>query len=806
MHAIPARHHASRLGVLASLCGFILGAPTEAGAVTATLSGPSQFTVSDCGSLGLILRFTSDTVPLAVRTNNPTPSSGTAAVGWGIEWAQPRVSDASINEYSSAGTIKSSDGNSKNNCPDLGSYTVPLTLSFAGTPAVTPPGTPAVTQPATPPTTAALSITLTRTAAAATPTLDVASAVTLPVQIWPLETLWKSTPLPVAPIAVRESSTEAPIPAISAAGGELKNAAGESEGIALVQDKTPVRLEAGQGGQVALTLSVPPAPGTYTLRIVLRAKTLQDKPVDVTLKVRIYWFFLLLTVALGVGLGWWVNVRLAARAAIDAARIAALSAAGAIAARAGAQKDPAVQQRLLGVAHALEEKLRLDATPEAVQADVTAATHAADTIETQATASATSFAQSLSQTRAVFQPDGHPPEDVIAALLASVIQTLDSIERMGDAGDVEQASRRLADFGRTLTQDTLPALRPWLEAVRDALDDIGVWANPAQEPEQTRLSLIHAMLAAYAAATAADAVKLCDTLARNLRVWAVAVAPRAIATVFHAAAGALRVGGKAAEAAELDAIADDAAHVDGGVGDPLAKIRALTVIRGQAEDLLRGMIRNNPALDNDLLAGDFLAVARRVAPPPAPPPGAAAMMVPIAPLQRQQTPVAAPGPLTVPPRLVLPAQLRVGITAYISIDWAGAAPPAGPMTWAGDPPNAVNFTDQSVNGASVTAGQAGFVTITASRAGEPAISAGTYAGDPAGNTDYRRIARDAGRVAIFTALITAVITTFAGYIVFSGTWFGTTSDVFSAFAWGFFGQFGLDRIRTLTQPITSKAL
>jgi hypothetical protein len=803
MPAIPAEHHLSRLGVLSLLCGIILAAPTDAGAVTAALSGPSQFTVSDCNSLGLTLRFTSDAVPLAVRTNNPTPSSGAAAVGWGIEWTQPRVSDTSINEYSSAGTIKSSDGSSKNNCPEVGSYKVPLTLSFAGATAVTSPGTPAVTQPANPPTTTALSITLTRTA---TPTLDIASAVTLPVQIWPLETLWKSTPLPVAPIAVRESSTEAPIPAISAAGGELKNAAGESEGIALVPDKTPVRLEAGQGGQVALTLSVPPAPGTYTSRIVLRAKTLPDKPVDVTLKVRIYWFLLLLTVALGVGLGWWVNVRLAARAAIDAARIAALSAAGAIAARAGAQKDPAVQQRLLGIAHALEEKLRLDATPEAVQADVTAATHAADAIETQATTSATSFAQSLSQIRAVFQPDGHPPEDVVAALLASLIQTLGSIERMGDAGDVEQASRRLTDFGRTLTQDALPALRPWLEAVREALDNIGVWADQAQEPEQTRQSLINAMLAAFGAATAADAVKLSDALARSLRVWAMAVAPRAIATVFQAAAGILRVGGKAAEAAELDAIADDAAHADGGVGDPLAKMRALTVIRGQAEDLLRGMIGNNPALDNDLIAGDFLAAAKRAAPPPKAPPGEAAMMVPIAPLQRQQTPVAVPGPLIMPPRLVLPAQLRVGSTADISIDWAGAAPPAGPMTWVGNPPNAVSFTNQSVNGASVTAGQAGFVTITASRAGAGAISAGTYAGDPAGTTDYRRIARDAGRVAIFTALITAVITTFTGYIVFSSTWFGTTSDVFSAFAWGFFGQFGLDRIRTLTQPITSKAL
>jgi hypothetical protein len=38
--------------------------------------------------------------------------------------------------------------------------------------------------------------------------------------------------------------------------------------------------------------------------------------------VRDYFGWLLLLIALGVGLGWFVNVRLAASAAIDAARLA----------------------------------------------------------------------------------------------------------------------------------------------------------------------------------------------------------------------------------------------------------------------------------------------------------------------------------------------------------------------------------------------------------------------------------------------------------------------------------------------------
>jgi len=42
--------------------------------------------------------------------------------------------------------------------------------------------------------------------------------------------------------------------------------------------------------------------------------------------------------------------------------------------------------------------------------------------------------------------------------------------------------------------------------------------------------------------------------------------------------------------------------------------------------------------------------------------------------------------------------------------------------------------------------------------------------------------------------------------VFEKTWFGTPADFFAAFAWGFFGQFGLDRVRDVVRPITSRTL
>jgi hypothetical protein len=61
-------------------------------------------------------------------------------------------------------------------------------------------------------------------------------------------------------------------------------------------------------------------------------------------------------------------------------------------------------------------------------------------------------------------------------------------------------------------------------------------------------------------------------------------------------------------------------------------------------------------------------------------------------------------------------------------------------------------------------------------------------------------------VGFWTSVVTAAVTVAAGFVLFTGNWVGTWSDWFGAFAWGFFGQFGLERVRTLAQPITSRTL
>ena len=89
-------------------------------------------------------------------------------------------------------------------------------------------------------------------------------------------------------------------------------------------------------------------------------------------------------------------------------------------------------------------------------------------------------------------------------------------------------------------------------------------------------------------------------------------------------------------------------------------------------------------------------------------------------------------------------------------------------------------------------------------AGQSPVSVRTYIGEPVDSPDYRQTAAETQRVNNATAAVAAVVTVFFGYEIFIAGWFGTFADFFSAFLWGFFGQFGLERMRDLAKPMTSK--
>jgi hypothetical protein len=554
------------------------------------------------------------------------------------------------------------------------------------------------------------------------------------------------------------------------------------------------------------TLSQMPDPGTYSTKLTLHAPGLkQNQSIDVTLKVRVCWFFLLLAVAAGVALGWIVNVRLAQRAALDAALLEGLRAAAAIARRAAAQKDPAVQQRLLAVAAAFEGRIRDATTPQAVQTEVTTAQGQATTIETRAAETATAFGQALTRERALLSPNNQSPDDAIEAVLAPLREALNCIDRTGASGDIEEAQRRLQGLERTLPNDVGVRLRHWLAALNSALDEFAPWARPEQEPEKTCAALAADLQASYSVRDPGQFVQQSDAIARRLRTWVTLMAPPSMAQALRTAAGVLRHGNRTDLADALVVKAGDMMRLGGDSQDPLARLKALGEMRHDAEAVLRRAAPGNNAVDGRLAEGDFPAAAALIAPPPP-----AAMVLPAAqpllpPLSRPATVLPAAPPPAIPARLILPPQLTVGLAAEAVLRWAGLAPVGAPQ-WSCVPADAAKIVGASETSAQITPSRAGFLTAAATFPGGDAITSTAYAGEVTGTRDYAQIAAAAARVNCYIATATALLTIFAGYEIFSGTWFGSFADFFAAFLWGFFGQFGLDRIRDLAKPITSRAL
>ena len=761
--------------ILLLLVTLLASAPV--GAAVPTVSGTSTFVVADCTNAKITVRFISDAAPLALRTKDiRSKDHNNEPVAWSIAWDKPTSSDEAIHEYQATGSLQGG-------CPTAGGYNVPLTISLTGAAS------------------SEITITLVR---AVDPVLDVPSSITLAFDTLPLGIKWAN---PELSVPLRETSHVTALKQLSASGSPLKTASGELTSIMLKPDFAPLDIAPGAGADLKLSLSQVPDPGTYSARLLLHSPALkQNQSIDVSLKVRVFWFFLLVAVGIGVALGWFVNVRLADRAVLDTAMLDGLRAAAAIARRATAQRDPAVQQRLITLAAGLDSTVRASTAPQQVQTAVTDAQAQVTQIETNANAAAAAFAQNLARVRNVMRPGNLPPVAAISDLLGSLTQSLDHFDQAGGAGNIEGAQRQLQAFEQTLPREIAMALQPWLGRVRSGLDQFGPWVNPAQEPERTRAALLQDVVTAYPLAEPAQLVQQSDAIARRLQAWLVLSAPSGMAEAFRAAAGVLRQHDRADLVEMLSVIIDDLMRGDAVGQDPIEKLKNLAQIRQRAEGVVRGAAPGNAAIDARLAQGDFPAAAAALFPERA---GAVAITAAPAmsqPLTRPQTNLPDAQAPTILPRIILPPRLPVGQVTNVVLEWAGAPVFANAPQWTADPNDAAEVTDPTVNGAAVRPRRAGYLTIGVTFAGRPAITSITYAGDVTAAPDYTQIAAAAWWTNFWIGVATAIITTFAGYEIFIGAWVGTFADFFSAFLWGFFGQFGLNRIRELAKPIVSRAL
>jgi hypothetical protein len=740
-------------------------------------SGTQTLVIVDCTKDTLALRFTSSAPPIALRTQNVVADHGTPsdAVRWTITWKPPVSTLQNIKEYEAIGSVAPP-------CPNIGKYTVSVKVL-----------TDAINTVAGKP----IEFTVERQT---DPKLFVAPLISAKLKtnlfgdrLWP----------PTVPIHIQEQSHSSSIDGVSVSAGELKIPTGELASIQIEPANTnPVPLKPGGDADVHMKLSAVPPPGVYNTRLTIHTSQLsQDTTVDLTVRVQIFLCWLFITIGVGVALGWFVNVWLSATATLDAAMLDALRAADRIVALAQSQRDPAVQQRLVILAGDLQAKIPASKTVQELQTLVNDANSKVTEIQKRADATVIAFDQALAGARSMFSPNNVPLDSLITPSLKSAVEDLTAIERLGTTGDIEEAERQLQSYNRALPSKVFNSLRAWLASLKGSLDEFGAWGAATQEPEQSRGALLQKIGIAYSAVDPTAMIQQTNLIALSLRSWMALTAPHEVTRVLQTTAAALVAGHRLDLAGAVTACVNEISSLR--VDDPLLSLNSLSAVRRRVEDTLRGGAPGNVDVDARLAEGNFLAAATLIAPQPQPAPGAIAAqsftMPP--PMQRASTPLSAGGIPSTPIRLRLSSNLTIDQQSTMKIDWSDAPPPYFEVNWKCNPSEAV--LPQAGSSLVITPKLPGFLTLTATVANFEPISASAYVGSVLQTPDFEALSKRERRLKLAMWAITAVLTTGVGYQVFSSTWLGTTSDFVSAFLWGFFGQFGLDRLRDLAKsPVT----
>ncbi len=760
-------------------------------AATTAISGKSTFVVSDCTKDPITLLFTTATEPTAVRTREVVIDGATGPTpGWTLGFSKPVATDSSIHEYQTVGTFGGG-------CPPTGRYRVTVRV-FTGAAGST--GDP-------------LSFELER---AADPVLRVLPSATLGVGRLPFQ---EGGLVPSHTIALKEESYSSPLTSITVQPAQLKNAGGEISDVRLEGPSAPVDLKPGGTADLQLALSGTPPPGVYSGQLVFHSPALRETVTsDITVKVRIYSVFLLFVLIAGVALGWLINTQLANAAKLNAALLQALRSADGIVRRAQMQKDPAVQQRLLRIATQLEAATRIETTADAIADDEKTALAAATDVETKATAAAKALLDDLAATHTLLSNKGAPLDPMIQNSLETALNQFESISRLAASGDVEECQRQLQLYKDALPQRAATALRPWLSLVNTALIGLGPWGASNQEPEATRAKLMTAIATAYSASDAGALILQSDGIAATLRSWTDLQIGSQVARIFQLTSAAFIDGKKPDLAAQLDDAANSVLQL--ALPDPIGRLNALAAIKRQVMAQLT--LATPPGVDAQkfLDVGDFVGAAGVIAPKP-PPAGVSAGLSAGLGLAQQAAGIVGrilddqasgaaallgPPVAALPPRVIVDPDLVVDQAAPVRLDWPEGPPAEVRIDWSVSPLDLARIEGAGREGGILIPGKPGGVTITASIEGGSVVSARAYIGAVIQAADSQDIQRRAECVNRIIWIATALLTTGVGYLTFEANWLGTATDFMSAFIWGFFGQFGLDRIRDLSKPILSKGL
>ncbi|MDR5753011.1 MULTISPECIES: hypothetical protein [unclassified Caballeronia] len=755
----------------------------------------TRFALADCTTSKIVLRVISKGPPVAIRTREITSSDkdvpASSQRGWTINWDTPVASDSKISEYLSNGT-------SQQACPRWGSFKVELDvyLKDAG-------GAPSP-----------LTIWIDRIP---DPILDAPSTATLLTMRHPRlrsddndndnkNDDGHGHGEKDMTFVVREASGVASIAKLTASLGQLKDSAGKFTASELSSAQSVYDIAPGAIVPLKFNSTTALPPGAYTTRTTLRSPSLkQDQNVDLTVWVKIYSGYLWGMIFVGIILGQAVNVRMQQRSALDAAKLDALRANEGFVRSAAAQKDPVVQQALVSLAAKTQNDIQAAAVLEDVQTALQNAQAEAAAIEARATAALQTFETKLVSLRAKLQPNGLQPDPDIARCLEPVNKTVNHIEVIAASGQVEDAQAQLQNFQLQGFQPAvLAALHPWLVQLHGTLGELGEWSSPAQTVQSVCGDIDRKIGAAYGVGDPAQLISQVNDIALQLRPHLAFTIPEGMAAAFRAAAVILDAGGKIDLSQSVRAQTDNMLLPRASDAGMLVTLDGFAKSRTRIETLLRSAVGQPQAIEPSLTQGDFPGAARIIVPPAAALTVAMAHAPMLPPLVRPyaglQNPAAAPPLLrmNVPPRMAPGKAVDIellGLTAD-PLDVAWSCEPQGGGAIAGTWQKCV-----------LTPERIGFLTIKVGSSNlRTGASACVFVGNVMQQPDYRKLARQSRWLRHALALFIAMLTAFAGYQLFAASWFGTLSDFLAAFVWGFFGQFGLERVRDISKPILAKTL
>lgn len=597
----------------------------------------------------------------------------------------------------------------------------------------------------------------------------------------------------------------------------------------------PAQVELASQGSLPRSGTLPLLPqvvgslplGTLTGSVRLDSPQLAT-PVDIKLRIRNHvWFgWLPLTIYLFILIGLWFRHYLADRQLLDAGRLEAQRTQSRLRALYDAQVEQELRDQIAQSIGTLSSAMEDATTPDALKAAATAATTAVDGVLAKAAEERTRLRTDIATLKSSLNKPG-PQSTQLRAMVTGANDALDSLLVDLDRGFQQTVDKKLQAERSQLTVKLAEAVRELASEVKLDVALVGKWPGTDIDASAASVSTVAAE-ADTVAITSIDAmVAILLKLQNAADVFLFDTTRAQIAQLVPQIVNALQPAASDPAAQALNTQFKKLLDITGGDLDKSA-LRELAQLAADIRDTLKkliaGQLQSLPdPIAQALADGRLLEAATLVAKEKATQAAAKSKIESMGPGRSPTTPTQS---LSLPAQTVAP-RVGVGDTTPVLTIIGPATTPAGHAVelealLTPTAASATSFTWTVVNGLVGKAVSAGprFSFVPAER-GEVRVQckadiAGLAIAKPAQlSIQVERPATDLAivitqrridRREVVMSIIIGAFIAFSGTVLFSDTFVGTWRDFFYAAIWGFTIDISAAKLRSLSDPITSRTL